>query len=331
MITQFDGMIRLILVRPFVDHIRSLGFDPDPILNEWGLSSDKVQNPDISVHADTIYGLVNRLADHARDPFLGCHVGEQFDLSRWPVLTEAAQDASSIGDFYTRFVQLVPQQASSVRHELAIRADTTTYAVMRIVSTKASTAHIDGFGLAMHTRLLQMVTGAQWAPSRLILHTAYPQALPRGYLGATILRHDRNGLALTFPTKWLHHKIALQLPSQTPAPNDIALSLIVALRTAAKPHLSQQVISQDQLAADLGMSLSALKAGLKRQGTTLPRELKALKIRLACQALADPKRTISDIGQSLGYADPSHFARFFKSQTGTSPSAHRAAQVNSSH
>ena len=41
--------------------------------------------------------------------------------------------------------------------------------------------------------------------------------------------------------------------------------------------------------------------------------------------LAEPERTIADVGRTLGYSDPAHFTRAFQRWTGLSPRAFRAA------
>ena len=52
-----------------------------------------------------------------------------------------------------------------------------------------------------------------------------------------------------------------------------------------------------------------------------------LRIRFACQQLADPAVSLSAIAAESGFADQSHFTRVFKQCTGITPGAFRAAQT----
>ena len=46
-------------------------------------------------------------------------------------------------------------------------------------------------------------------------------------------------------------------------------------------------------------------------------------LRAAKQLLADEELSISQVSQELGFEYPQHFVRFFKSQTGKTPSEYR--------
>jgi AraC family transcriptional activator of pobA len=47
----------------------------------------------------------------------------------------------------------------------------------------------------------------------------------------------------------------------------------------------------------------------------------------AKRELVFTSRAIHEIAYALGFADPSHFARFFRKQTGMTPQDFRAAQL----
>lgn len=51
-----------------------------------------------------------------------------------------------------------------------------------------------------------------------------------------------------------------------------------------------------------------------------------LRIKAACRALMEPRRSITQIAYDLGFATPSHFSRQFRQSTGISPSAWRSQQ-----
>ncbi|TCL09232.1 AraC-like DNA-binding protein [Shimia isoporae] len=327
--SKTDGFIRLPLVMPFVDLARSRGVDIASTLDRFELTREDIANPDRSVHAEVIYGLTNGLAKATKDPHFGFHVAEAFDIRQWQPTKDAFQRARTVGDFYTRFLLAVPQQASSVRHVLEVSADTATYTVNRLVRTRNQPEHVEGFGLGLHLRLLRQLLRDRWNGEQVSLLTPFPQAVPKTPLGVAVTQSNITGLGVRFPSHWLllpvRQGTAAMETENTPVPEE--LSIVSALRTAARPQLEKRDLSLDDFAKELGMSPARLKATLQAQNTTFPREIKRLRIDVASELLRGSSTTVSDIGRQLGYNDQSHFARFFRSQTGLSPLEYRNKQL----
>jgi AraC family transcriptional regulator, transcriptional activator of pobA len=72
-------------------------------------------------------------------------------------------------------------------------------------------------------------------------------------------------------------------------------------------------VSQNHL-NDTIQSLTGLSAG---------QHIRNRLIRQATMCLMHSDKTVSEIAYRLGYEDPSYFARYYKSQTGKSPSSYR--------
>ena len=320
-----DGFIRLILVQPFVEHIEQRGFDPRPALATVGVSKKMLRDPSATVHAEIVYGLCNTLAGLSEISHLGCEVGQQFDLATWPPIAASAQATDRVDAFLYNYLMQVPQESSSVKHTLTVEAEHASYRVSRLVPTDNPPRQVDGFGIALHLRLLKTAMGPAWMPQDVLVETGYPEAVPRGFMGVRLARTETPSLTFSFPSDWLN--AALNLRAKVGAPSAEAaepdMSIVAALRSAARPLLWKDKLTAQDLAVALGLDQRRLEAALKLHQTTPARELKRLKIEVAQQALADLSRSIAEIGQSLGYADQSHFARFFRSQTGLSPQAYR--------
>jgi AraC-like DNA-binding protein len=101
--------------------------------------------------------------------------------------------------------------------------------------------------------------------------------------------------------------------------------------------------TQETLAATLAASLPeggrvraiARRAGVGRTtlyklshrtfGVPVAARVKALRLEEAKRRLADTDQRMSDIAAALGMGSPGSFARWFRAQTGTTPSAYRSA------
>ena len=97
-------LIRLSLLIPFVETLRDRGIDAAEAFRDQTLSVDSVYAPDTFLPAQVVYSLLEALAEAADDPYLGVTVGESLDLSSWHVFSDAAEVATSLGDFVNRFV-----------------------------------------------------------------------------------------------------------------------------------------------------------------------------------------------------------------------------------
>ncbi|MEO1193757.1 MAG: helix-turn-helix domain-containing protein [Pseudomonadota bacterium] len=86
-------------------------------------------------------------------------------------------------------------------------------------------------------------------------------------------------------------------------------------------------LTLDRLCQDMGLSARYLQRMLAARGQTFSGLLREQRLARAKVALADPARraeSIASIGYSVGFADPAHFSRSFRSATGRSPKAFRA-------
>ncbi len=319
--TKHDGFIKAQLLRPFVNLAKARGNNVDATLKSFGLSDADLRDPHKAVHAEIIYGLTNTLADRANDPHLGYHVAETIDMKTWLPIQDAFENARTIGDYYTRFLLSVPEQASSVRHTLTVTAQRAKYAVIRTVQTHQNPLQVEGFGMGLHIRTLRQLAQSHWKPESVMMETAFPAALPMAPTGVLIKRAALSGLALSFPSTWLTFPVRTQdnRSGDIPKSRDQDLSIISALRTAARPLLSNRNLRPQDYAQALGMAPARLEASLRLQNTTLARELKRLRVDVAKEEFVGPCRTVAAVAQTLGYSDQSHFARFFRSQTGMSP------------
>ncbi len=79
----------------------------------------------------------------------------------------------------------------------------------------------------------------------------------------------------------------------------------------------------DELAWQLRRHPTTLRRRLEEEGSSYRIEKSARRRDLALEYLADPKRSVLDVAQSLGFAEPSAFHRAFRQWTGMSPGEYR--------
>jgi YesN/AraC family two-component response regulator len=109
-------------------------------------------------------------------------------------------------------------------------------------------------------------------------------------------------------------------------PKDIAISsadeqFLERLQKVMDEYLTNPDFSADQFSKEMGVSRMQLHRKLKAiTGQTTSEFLRSQRLKLALNLLKDNKATISEIGYTVGFNDPSYFTKCFKQEFGTSPS-----------
>jgi len=103
-------------------------------------------------------------------------------------------------------------------------------------------------------------------------------------------------------------------------------ALLDRIRQHIRKHLRDPDLTVDSIARALNCSRRHLYNAFEGQGESLAGHIQRLRLQ-ACvrdlQSADDHKRPITDIAQSWGFGNPSHFSRVFKEHVGTSPSEYR--------
>ena len=324
-------LVRLVQILPFLHFFEQEIGSADEVLERFGLDRDMVDNPDLFVHAEIIYGLTVGFAGGLRaTPFLGTRIGEWLPISARVSFEDASKHARTVGEFLTRWLQEVPSEATSVRHTMIVGPARATYAVDRVFEPRNSPAQAEGFATAQYSKLFEIVSSMNWDPAEVEIETRFAHAIPPDYKGFRITNRQVPGLRLSIPTSWLHALIdrdglvgaaSISKKMQSPPPATVSASV----RAAARHLIGGEEVSPAAVARAIGLSAEAVTRSLRSEGTTLARELREVKLEIACAALKDPGRSITQIAGELGFSEAANFTRFFRSNKGVSPRAYRAA------
>jgi AraC-like DNA-binding protein len=322
-------LVRLNLLLPFVEEMDRLRVNTDTVLGAHGITRSAVLDPDLFVSVNTIHRLLEDAAAAANDPFFGVHVGESLDFKAWAPLVDAAQRATSLADFLTRFILAASEEASSARHCLEIEGAYTFFRERRISEPDITPSQNDAFTAAYVLAILQNAIGQDWDPKEVLLQVCTPAVLPTGYHGIQVAGGDNRGMTIRFPSRWLVHTIehsgilsSLAASTEKSRPPG---SFLDALRQTIAPHLGSAELTVDFVAQLSGLSRQALQRRLKANGTTLSQEISTLKKQRAIEDLTHTDKPVATIGQALGFNNPATFTRAFKTWTGQSPRDYRKA------
>lgn len=322
-------LVRLSLALPLLHALNDRGVTPTHALARLGLTVADLRNGDLFVTAPKMYELVEALAAISGDPYFGFRVGEQLDPFRWSPLRNAVSRSHTVGEVLLRFMEDAERDASSVDYTLTARGMHTTFREKRLVDGGITPSHNDGFTVAYLLTIIRRAMGEQWKDESVVIHVCDPEVIPVEGRRLRVAKQDTLGASITFPSAWLLASLAPQAARASRAENPPASppsSMVDSFREAIAPHIDEFDMSLARAAEICGMSTRSLARRMKRNDTTVQKELDALRRSRAEHALLHGNEPIREIAASVGYADPTVFSRAFKRWTGVTPSVYRRSE-----
>jgi len=320
-------LVRLSLIKPFVQELDRRGLNTDSVLAENGLARATLKDDSVFVPPIVIHRFLEGAALAADDPHLAVRVGETLNWSAWPPMVEAASKARNLVGFLVRFIRAASSEASSARHELDIGAEFSVFREKRTTEQEITPAQNDAFTAAYTLGLLSRAAGPVWDSKNVRLTVCDVAALPKGYMGVHVMGGNQLGIMVRFPTAWLiepfNRDNFLAPSANRDETEDLPKQFLDALRHVIAPHLHESELGLATVATRVGTSPQSLQRKLRANGTTLTAMVRELKKDRAIEELLRTNRSIGDIASALGFDNATSFTRAFKTWTGLPPREYR--------
>lgn len=319
-------LVRLSAINPFLRELALRDVDAGALLENQGLPRQIPACSDLFVSALSMYSMVEQSAELASDPYIGAVVGSKLDLLSWEPISRAADVAVTVGELFNRFVMHAKDHASSAQYMMEIAGNRATFKFMRVLEPPFDPAQNDSFHLGFMTRLLQSASGDAWDPESVLITLCDPAVVPSEFKDLRIVKGDRSGFSVSFPTEWLFERFEKSAFSQRIEQTSHALppqSLIESVHRAMSPHIHEEDLTVERAAELCGIDKRRLARQLQATGTTIKKEIAYLREERAKKALANSDQRILEIAGKVGFSDPTVFSRAFKNWTGQSPQAYR--------
>ena len=95
------------------------------------------------------------------------------------------------------------------------------------------------------------------------------------------------------------------------------------LRSLVKAHLADGSLKIDELAEIAGISKRSLQRNLTENCSSFSQIMQEARFETACMHLDNLSMKIKDVAAALGYANSTHFSRYFRRHSGISPRQYR--------
>lgn len=175
---------------------------------------------------------------------------------------------------------------------------------------------------------IRLFAGKHWQPHEIGLVTEEtPGKTVLGYFSNTRFLLGQVDCFITVSNRMLERQprldegnlLSLHRYSRIKAPSDF----IGAFKLALRSYLRDGAPSVELAAAIAGLSLRTLQRRLAKENLSYRQLLVETRYEAAEDLLATSTYPISEIASSLGYTNPTHFCRAFRSIAGVSPRGYR--------
>lgn len=193
----------------------------------------------------------------------------------------------------------------------------------------------DWSNLLVALAIFREALGRSWTPDEITLQTHAPIGYAvRSAFPNTVVKTGCLATSFTFPTAALSWRMrpAQKHLSATPVLEvEDKLPLHDLLVDLIQPLLRDRSLSIDLVSEAAQMSVRSLQRHLAEEGLSYSDLLAEARFDLATKLLGDPHAKIIDVSLELGYDDPAHFCRAFRSLSGQSPTEYRRSHAEEMH
>lgn len=322
---------------------RDAGIDPVRALREAGLDPSCLTTPDLRIPEASLARVFEvSLAgggERAECRSLGARIGEAWRLSDFGSLSLLLQHQPTLREALAQIESYRHLLSDSVSVQVEEIEDTAVLHVALVTTRPDPGPEIVELTVGAVLSLVRAMLGAQYAPRSVHFAHAAPDRLQvhRRFFGARIeFASEFDGIVLA--RRDLDHAnpladahlagYARQLLDLQPRYREASLADNV--RRAIHLLLPHGKGTIEPVSSRLGLTPRTLQRQLEQGGEKFSSLLNEVRASLAMRYLAQPRQSVSDISDRLGFSEPSAFSRWFSAEFGQPPSHWRTAHLERS-
>lgn len=324
-------LVRSASLTNYIEVARSLGLDPDRMLERFGLARHCLRNPDFKIPEDAVRGLLEASAQAAGIEDFGLRMAETRVLSNLGALALLVRDQPSVRQALEAWIQYRKVHTDSVSLHIEHSRGDVIISLLRSVKTTSPKRQTVEMTIGVLCRMLRFLIGEHWQPRVCFVHTAPRRCeTHRRLFGSKIeFSSDFNGIIcrasdLDAPIKSADPamvRYAQQYVDSIARKNE---SFSEKVRELVMAMLLSGHCRMMRVAEHLGIDRKTVHRRLAEEGTSFSAIVDAVRTQTVNQHIEDRERRLSDVAYMLGFSDQSAFSRWFKRRFGRSVSEWRA-------
>jgi len=315
-------------VLDMVDGLSGMGVDPDAVLAGL-VDRATLAAPDARVSLDLGERLLERVRELSGQPGVGLLIGLRMQVPAHGYLGFAAMTAPMVRQAIELAVRFAPTRTNALRLELVVEEPQASLYIDEVLD----------LGRLRDTVLIALAVGL-WRIGENLTGVELRGAADFTFAEPSYLGEQHGPLSVRFnqprnrlrfdpayldlPLRMAHENASLLAREQLErALSEITQSTLVTQVRDAIVSPDGEFRDLSEVARVLGMSERTLKRKLQAEGAAFSELLDEVRGAHASALLRDPKLSIDEIAERVGYADTSNFTRAFRRWTGKTPAAFR--------
>ena len=328
--------VTTVILRVLADAVGQYGVSVDELVRGTSVLPDLFSRPEGFICESEMDQLLSRAVAVTGDDAFGLHWAERSSFAAFDLMGHVAAAVPTFGDALGVVRHLYPLISDG--NEFALRLEGHAAVLeFRLPRSALPSAWVkEEFIAGSLVRLLRLFAGSRGMPSS--AHFTYPapghrSEYARLFGGLEQFEQTFTGIVVDqalLDAKQLCHDAELERDLRVRAETRLQRSTVPdGYAKRVKDCLSERpFVGQSEMKAvaeRLGMSDRSLRRHLATERASFPTlRMQALSVR-AKQLLTEPELPIKEIASSMGFSDATAFHRAFRTWTGMTPAAFRAA------
>ena len=270
------------------------------------------------------------VAQRHEGPMLGWLVGRHVgDHCLNATLLRKLETAPTLNLALRRLAELVRSEASHLQLGVLERRHDVLFVTKYPDVEAAPGYHVSqSYQLSVYVDLIRHFLGRDWSPAEVgVAANTVPLGLRDLFPGCRFLPRQRMGY-ISIPRSCLHvsakHRNALGGGGDALVMTD-RFGFVDTLVALIKAYAAEGYLSARVAASLMDTSERTLARQLSSRGRTYGTLVDEVRFNMSAKMLRETDECIADIGRSVGFDDPAHFARMFRRVAGLSPREYRNA------
>lgn len=327
-----EPTIRIGALAGFHDLVFELGGDPKTIFKLLQLADEPAPSPDTRISLTNYRRAMTLASKQTNVPNFGLLLSQRQHLEEHGVLGYLTKHAATLGVAIETWIAYLKRYQPSVETNLMCFEQTALWEVRLPFTPAVSDQDHAEAGAGLVVKFIRQNLDPLWNPEAVHFNHAAPtdKTLHNRIFRCPIFFRSERGY-IEFPLSDLERPLRYSDPllfqllqsyerSQT---SPIANSFQENVQFIVAERLEEESINIDAIAQVMGLSRSQLQSKLKDEGYNFREIVGLIRIERAKKLLCDTQMTLTQIADSIGYAQLAVFTRAFKRFTGTTPSLWR--------
>jgi AraC-like DNA-binding protein len=323
-------LIRSSFLSEFPSLVRDLGGSLDDILEEAGLNFEQIEQPTLLIPFDKQIRLLQTAARRCHCEEFALELAQRQDMAVFGALSILVVQANTVRLGLQMFGRYLHYSVQAVQLDMREEGELAFFLVDSPFDLAAGSDQFWDHAVALLFSVIRMLCGPQWSPRSAQLRRPQPGdpgAYSRYFRCPVTFSSDRSGLVFTRdvlegPISRSMDSVPLQL--QKYLRNSFQHDFLEQVRRVINSLLPTHNCTSAAVAQCMGYSQRSLQRKLQAEGTAFQQQLDKVRSELAISYLQEPRFSLTDIGELLGFAESSVFTRSFKRWFGLTPSKWRA-------